>query len=236
MIKQHGKLNLKKPKFVCDYQLNKNNTAPPFSHLNKHSFLGLVGRSGSGKTSMLYSLVTNKNILKKTFENIILFMPTNSMSSMEGDLFGKNLKETNIYPELDITYLEDAYEKIEGFSADGLNSLLIIDDMGASLKNGEIQKLLKTMIWNKRHLKLSIIILVQVYNSMPMSIRKSLTDVIIFYRPSRNEIKSLAEDILEEDIDLKKTMDFSFKKKYDWLFINIENQKFYNSDFEELIF
>ena len=235
MIKQLPKVNLKIPSFVCDNELNKNNKTPPFSHLNKHFFLSLVGKSGSGKTSMLYSLITNKNILQKTFENILLFMPPNSMASLEGDVLGKNLKDDNIYPELEIDFLEDAYDKIDGFSQDGLHSLLIIDDMGSSLKNGDIQKLLKTMIWNKRHLKLSIIILVQVYNSIPMTVRKSLTDAIVFFRPSKNEMKSIADDLLDDDIDVRKLVDFSFKKKYDWLFMNLENQRFYNSDFQELI-
>jgi hypothetical protein len=68
-----------------------------------------------------------------------------------------------------------------------------------------------------------------------MTVRKSLTDAIVFFRPSKNEMKSIADDLLDDDIDVRKLVDFSFKKKYDWLFMNLENQRFYNSDFQELI-
>ena len=46
-------------------------------------------------------------------------------------------------------------------SVEKMSSLLIMDDLAASLKNLEIQMLLKKIIFNRRHYRLSIICLVQ---------------------------------------------------------------------------
>ena len=58
------------------------------------------------------------------------------------------------------------------------NSLLILDDVTASLEDKGLQQLLKQAILNRRHYRLSIMILVQSYNAMPLSIRKTLSNFI----------------------------------------------------------
>lgn len=231
MITQHKKLNLQKPKFNCDIDLNPLNNSPPFSHLNKFFCLGIIGKSGSGKTSMLYSLITHSKILRRTYNHIILYSPEESIQSMESDLF-ENFTDVNNGLEYDL--LEDTESDIREHSKEGETTLLIIDDMAAYLKNKDVANLLKSMIWNKRHLKLSIIILVQVYNAIPLTIRKSLTDTIIMYKPSLSEFKNLVDELIEKKEQINEIIDFGFKKKYDWLFIHLDSQQFYNSTFEEL--
>ena len=87
---------------------------------------------------------------------------------------------------------EDAEEKY--------NSLLILDDVTTSLKDKGLQHLLKQTIFNRRHYRLSIMILVQIYNAMPISIRKTLSH-LSSYKP-RNKKKYVA--IFEELILLYK--------------------------------
>ncbi len=47
-----------------------------------------------------------------------------------------------------------------------MSLLLIMDDVTASLENLDVQMLLKNIIINRRHYRLSIICLVQIYNTM----------------------------------------------------------------------
>ncbi len=57
-------------------------------------------------------------------------------------------------------------------------SLVIIDDFGAALEDNEIRHQLKELIWNRRHLRTSIWILVQSYISVPLQLRKAVSHLI----------------------------------------------------------
>ena len=68
--------------------------------LNVYGFLAVIGRPGSGKTSLTVSLITQKKpkIYKKTHHHIIVVIPCNSLNSMNKNPFSKL---ENIYHELD---------------------------------------------------------------------------------------------------------------------------------------
>ncbi len=76
-------------------------------------------------------------------------------------------------------------------SVEKMSSLLIMDDLAASLKNLEIQMLLKKIIFNRRHYRLSIIYLVQSYNAMPLAIIRKTISHLACYKP-RNKKKMSA--------------------------------------------
>jgi hypothetical protein len=60
---------------------------------------------------------------------------------------------------------------LETSTLDDESSLLSLDDVGASFKNNTIQTLLRKLIYNRRHLKTHIIILLQSFMSNPKEIR-----------------------------------------------------------------
>ena len=102
-----------------------------------------------------------------------------------------------------------------------------MDDVGASLKNKEIQKELCEIIFNRRHLKTMIIILVQNFTSMPLSIRKLFTNCVCF-KPSKKEFEKLCEELFEFHKD--KALDiikFVFKDTHDYLMLNVDSQCMY---------
>jgi hypothetical protein len=59
-LKINKKIDLKAPKFLCDDNpLGTHlNECDMLSHLNKYGFTGIIGRPGSGKTSLLISFLT----------------------------------------------------------------------------------------------------------------------------------------------------------------------------------
>jgi GTPase SAR1 family protein len=132
------KLNI--PKFLCDDNSVGEHLLdhPLTSLLNVYGFLCVIGRPGSGKTSMTISLITQKNpkIYKKTHHHIIVIMPQNSINSLQKNPF-KVLPEENIYHELDNDSIDSVYSKIDGYSKNDEKTLLFIDDMTADLKKSK---------------------------------------------------------------------------------------------------
>ena len=92
---------MKQPKMNVDNILHeKLNDYPLLSTLNKSFILALIGKAGSGKSHFLISLLKSKPLLNKVFENIIIFIPPSSRSSISGDFWDSNLPPENIYDEL----------------------------------------------------------------------------------------------------------------------------------------
>ena len=100
-----------------------------------------------------------------------------------------------MYDTLNFESITSIKAKLTAPTAENENTLLILDDVGASLKNADIQKELCEIIFNRRHLKTMIIILVQNFTSMPLSIRKLFTYVICF-KPSKKSSRNYAKSCL----------------------------------------
>ena len=57
--------------------------------LNKSFVLALIGKAGSGKSRFLISMLNSKPLFNRVFENIMIFIPTSSRSSIKDDFWGK---------------------------------------------------------------------------------------------------------------------------------------------------
>ena len=81
----------------------------------------------------------------------------------------------------------DIHSKLLHSSSENHLTLLILDDVGAMLKRLEIQENSRKIISNRRHLKCTIIILLQSYMSIPKEIRKLFNNVVM-WNLSKNRI------------------------------------------------
>jgi hypothetical protein len=145
------------------------------NNLNGFYFTGILGRPGSGKTSFLVSSLTGKGkdkVFRKAFVS-------SSRHSMKKYIF-KNHDEGKMYDDLTLLNLTEIYSKLEKSTLDDETSLLILDDVGAALKNNSIQTLLRKLIYNRRHVKTHIIILLQSFMSVPKEVRKLFNNLIVF--------------------------------------------------------
>jgi KaiC/GvpD/RAD55 family RecA-like ATPase len=234
-LQKNKKINLDIPSFLCDSGINpKLNDYPMLKHLNSFCFNIIIGKPGSGKTSLIISFIQNKCILKKQFNNVLIVMPEPSRKSLKKNIFEKHNQE-KMYDELTRTTINDIYNKLNEYTNDNETTLLILDDVGASLKNKDIANKLREIIYNRRHLKCQIITLAQSYISLPKEIRKMVNNIFIMYKPNKPEIEILFDEIIEQKKDLAlDIIKLSLKKPHDYLMINIDNQKFY-SNFDEII-
>jgi DNA replication protein DnaC len=108
-IKKTEKIYLHPPSFVCDNDLCEHLTNyPQFNHLNKFNTTAIIGRPGSGKTSMLISILAQKGderIYHKVFDFVYVIMPSQSRASLKKNIFEKH-EPTRLFDELTLENLQ----------------------------------------------------------------------------------------------------------------------------------
>jgi hypothetical protein len=222
------KPDLEITKMKCDKILSKNLDKYELTkYINKHSTNLLIGKPGSGKTSLLTSLFKSKECLKKVFHNIFLFQPLASSKSIASNPFLK-LADDKKFDELNYENLEYVFETIKN-EDDKYNNCIIIDDQTSYLKNKDTLKLFKNLIFNRRHLRTSIFFLSQTFFSVPKELRRVFSNLFIF-KTSKEELENIAKELFEIKKDLIDDLrDFVYEERFNFLFVNIDTQTYYKN-------
>lgn len=167
-------------KMLCDGVLSKKLIDYPMIHtcFNRSNFTIFAGGMGRGKSSTVVSLL--KNVFRKCFHTIYFIIPEGSRMSIDGDFLGKNIPPDQLFGEISVEILEGIYERMKDESKEGYKSILIIDDMGAMLKDKHIQKTLAKIITKIRHLKTSVWLLQQNLKQLPKILRELVSNVLFF--------------------------------------------------------
>lgn len=209
----------------------------------------LTGSGGSGKSSLLLSMIKSKNYYKGVFNNIYYFCPECSMDSIENHPFKNHDK---VYNELTIDNLETIYKdltepeiiekKKPNYEDDDIledeeeeekeieYNLCIIDDMADMLKEVDIQKYLSKMLIKARHLKLSFIFLIQSYYYFPKLLRKQITYCSIFKPKNISEWISISSELLSMNKDNGLTLyNYIYDEPYAHLDLDTVESKFYKN-------
>ena len=236
-IKKNKALQLDIPEFNCDCGLAEHLTKyDMLKHLNAYTFDIYCGKPASGKTSLMVSFLSgkgDKQVYRKVFNNVVVIMPSTSIQSMKKNIFKKH-DPSKMYEELNLETIQNIYSNLENASSEKENTLLIMDDIGASLKNNEIQKIFRKIIYNRRHLKVKVVILVQSFLSLPKEIRKLLNNIFLF-KPSKVEFENLFDELFETNKDLAiDIMNIGYEKPHDYLMLNVDTQRIYKG-FDEII-
>lgn len=230
---ENNKPNLPVCKMSCDVELNKNlNKYPLTSFLNKSQSTGIIGRPGSGKTSLLYALFKNEKpaLLRDVFHNIFLFQPKESSNSMSDKIFHNNLPDENLFYDLTEENLLEVFNRIkeenESDEYEGvLHHCIILDDFAAHLRDSPVIKsVLKDILMNRRHLHISIFFIIQSYKSIEPDIRR-LMDNYFIYKTNKQGLEQIFSEIIELPSKyIYPISNLVFDKKYNFLFINVESK------------
>lgn len=236
-IKHNKSIKLDIPEFTCDKPLGPHlEKYDMLNQLNGFYFNCICGRPGSGKTSLLISLLTGKKkqkVFRKVFDNIVVVMPSTSRGSLKKNIF-ENHPEEKLFERLDLSTITSIHNTLQESSKEKEKTLLILDDVGSELKMLDIQQKLRQIIYNRRHLKCTIMILVQSYMSMPLEIRKMLNNIFL-YKPSKMEFEKLFEELFETKKQLAyDILKMAYQDKHDWLLLNVVNQRLFKK-FDEII-
>lgn len=226
---------LLRPTFLVDGKLdNKLDDYEITKLMNKSNFTLFLGPAGSGKTSMIVSLLNTPNLFKRVYHTIYLFMGKNSRSSIKGSFFDKQIPPEQIYDDLTEENLSEVYDKIRDDAEEGYLSLILLDDVQRQLKNKDVEKLLLHVVNNRRHLKTSIWMANQNYINIPRPVRLGLTNIFC-WKVKKREI----ENLLTEQIELTKDKfeevnKLCFKQAHDFMFLDTTSQRLF-SNWSEII-
>ena len=217
------------PTFNCDYSLGDKIPEP----LPRGSFFwSIIGAPATGKSSYLISLLSARRpnrAYRGVFEDVYFVIPTASQASLGSSLFLDH-DQTKIFPELDGGALTEIMSRVEVSAAEGFSSLLVLDDCTASLKDKEVEKILRRMAFNRRHLHLSIFLLSQNYNQIPLSIRKTFSHFTIFKSPNKKEFENVFVELIYQPRDVADDIvRFVYKEKRDTLFGDVASGKLYRN-------
>jgi len=249
--------NFKPVQFNCDEVLAKH-IKEPFP--NRSFFWAIVGRPGSGKTSLLINCLTGKKsdrVYNKVFDKILYVCPSNSRKSIKNNPFD-DLPDEQKFEKFDesvVKAIEQIREEFDGKKDDkqiditqtqrltdmikidkpkkkksskNKNQLLILDDVTAYLKDDP--KLLIELSTNRRHLKLSIVLLVQFLRSIPKPVRFQVTDITLFKPSNELDTKVIEEEYINlKKEDFKELKRFVWEGKHDMLMINKDNDTYYKN-------
>ena len=231
-IKKNLAPNLPAIPMNCDSGLcNKLNKFEISKFMNTHSTNLFCGKPGSGKTSLVTSMFKSKELFNKVFNNIYLVQPPHSRSSMKDDIFDSIDRK---FDELNVENLTTIMDEIKEEDPKYTNCI-IFDDVTSSLRDKAVVKLLRQIIFNRRHLRTSIFFLVQTYLSLEPQIRKLFSNLFIF-KVARKELQKIFEEHFEHDDDLANPISkLVFDKPYNFLFINTNTGKMYKNWDEILI-
>lgn len=219
------KPNLKRVKMNVDDIIDDKIMKYPMSAdlFSRTSFNVILGKMGQGKTSLITNFV--KTIFRRCFERMIVFIPTGSRKSIENDIYGKHLPDTDLYDALTADNLDEVIEKLEESADNGENTLLIIDDFQSALKDPDVLARLQKIVTRMRHLRTTIFILQQNFQKMAKFLRELVTNVITF-----NVGKSQLDKLFEETIQIDKNkfqalIDLAFQERNDWIAINVNGNR-----------
>ena len=234
-LKKHQKPDLPVCEMSCDKPLHEklNKYEMTKTCMNKHHTCAILGRPGQGKSSLVYSFFKSKNMLKKCFDTIFYICPPNSAGSMSDNIFSK-LPEDQIFNELDGDVLDTIIQRAKD-REDGDKIAIIIDDMASQLKNGDVQKALKQIAMNKRHLGIyATFILSQTWKSVPFEVRR-LYDNIIVFKISPDEMESMFIETLPQYKDYSQAIQkMVYNKPHEYLVINTGSGRLFKK-FDEII-
>jgi septin family protein len=190
------------------------------------SMLLNVGRSGSGKSTVVNYMMTEANFLLNFFDKVYLFSPTAKLDDLAKHL---KLKDEFLITDPTEAKLDAILSKQErlikqtGIEKTGKNSkvMIIFDDIVSNQNFLKSQAMIKLATMG-RHFLISSIINTQSYTKIPRAIRLQANALILF-PSSNNEVKLLVDDLTPPHCSKKKFMklvEHATSGKHDFLFVN----------------
>lgn len=242
------------PNIVCDRELDsKLRNVPLFQLMNKSTNTAVIGPPGSGKSTLVQSMLKTKKLFWRVFDTILVFIPESSRKSCKDSIMD-GLPEDQIISQLTEETLLKAEAKAKAnAAADPPKSTCIIfdDQQDAMTSSTRIRDALLRLMSNRRHNYCTIISILQSWKKLPKKCRAQLSDVFLFnisredfdaiYREVINKSKHEWEQVMRyyhdlihtESMKLQETNEVN-KRPHHFLYLNTDTTRWF-VDFNELI-
>ena len=241
VIKNVHPVEIQPIKFKTDVEFD--GVIPPLP--SKTFFMALVGKPASGKSTTMSALLSKKpnkdgyGFYRKQFDHVYFIMPKNSLENMpDSHPYHKHIKAEpeSYFASLDGKSLGEVMGHAKADALEGERSLLVIDDEVAALKRPDVIELLKEIAANRRHYALSVCILTQVWNTIPIVVRKMLSHAFV-WRASPKEFDCIHEEAFFNlsKSDAKELCEHAWKQDHGFVFIDLSDSKFFDKSLHELV-
>lgn len=169
-------------KVICD------KIKPP---LPNKCFTALISaKPNSGKSVLCESLISKQ--YRRCFDSVIVCMPPTSRSCFENSCL-QHADPAKVFDELNEDTVEDIYELIvstrdEGDEQDPPEerySLLLLDDVQSAMRNKDVERRIRGILANYRHLNVVVLCCVQSMMSVSKQCRDLFRCLFQFADPSR---------------------------------------------------
>ena len=170
----------------------------------------VVGSPGSGKSMLMESIMQKQ--LKRAFHDVYLCCPRSN--------------PTKIFEELTLDNLQKVKDSTSVATEDNKEAprftCLVVDDCASDLRNKHVQKLLLKMIQNHRHMRLTIFIVAQSYQSLHITLRNNCTCLLQFRTGNVKERKAINDEVLCDysPNECDEILHYIFRDKYEFLLYN----------------
>ena len=241
-IEPEKKIVISKVEFSCDI-LDPSIPKPLFQNYNH--FLILTAPPRAGKSTWIQNCLCKKGkVYNRKFDKIYIVSP--SLKTAKNNPF-ECIPEDQIENELTVDFLNRFYDEVEG---SGERVLLLLDDVVNDIrKNKGVDKSLAKILYNRRHITadggdeangVSVWLTSQVYNRIPLMIRKAANGIIAFKLKNVKEIMSIYDEFVVgmTKEQFMQVLKYVYKNPYDFLFMNMDEpfDEMYHRGFNKLIF
>jgi len=203
--------------------------------------LNVVGRTGSGKTTIIINLLKNRNMLKDVFDIIYVFTMTPATDLLE---HVPDIKEENVFND-DPEKLQELINKSKNMMKnipfeDVPNVLFILDDIVQSTKMMN-SKAMKDIYYGSTHYKCNLWMLSQNYKSIPKKLRCNTHGIILCHGITNGEKEAFTEEWQSAFMDKKrflKLVDYALENPYSFIFVNATHtnkKEAYRKGFNEIL-
>jgi len=207
-----------------DNQLIKSDDVLPMGS----RIFGIIGPKGSGKSSIMLSLLTSKKSpYRKYFNNILLVSPTarfdDKMKPLQEEVEAEGKYWSSLSDKTAQEIIDLLPELNQGVKKP--QNLIILDDVTHSFPTGKKPNAISALFTNSRHLKTSIWVVTHKYTSMPAIFRNQMDCLFIFRTNSKVEIESFKRDLTCDEDTLEKNLKDATEEDHSFLFVNLVGGK-----------
>ncbi len=210
-----------------DNQIEKSDDVLPMGS----RIFAIIGPKGSGKSSIVLSLLTSKKSpYRRYFNNILLVSPTAKYDDKMKPLQEEVASENHYWEHLNEETAEEITDELNTLNEayqgkKKIQNLIILDDVTHSFPTGRKPSKISSLFTNSRHLKTSIWVITHKYTSMPTIFRNQVDALFIFRTNSKMEIECFKRDLnCDEDL-FEQNLKKATEEDHSFLLVNLYGGK-----------
>mgnify|MGYP001279360188 CR=1 FL=1 len=210
--------------------------------------IAVVGKSGSGKTSVLVQLLASPFFYGNDFQGENIYIVSGSLTNdekLQRLIKYKNIPEENLFPayndgEINVLYefLENEFKTLRKEGKKPPHNVILFDDVSYAGNLAKKFGAMSRLVCNCRKISVSLVILSQYFKHLSPVVRQNVNGAIIFHQ-SNSQVDAISEDFNYADSKkiFRKTFHDVTAKPHGFFVINETNPRneWYSDSFQRYL-